>query len=523
MSMFLNNSVFLFKGYLDVELENIASSANKKGVETIVITRDIVLNSEMIDKICKYFKGGDIRVSISVEKISNGTLFDETETSILKQNVEKLENNNFTTLFIEGEDISKHSGYSLDELIQSGRKISDFAKMINEAKVSNRELSPLEKFLFAYDLVTGYVYHKNNSETLENCLDSRKFENLSSDKIICIGRASMLAELCKQIGVPCILQPVIDGVNEKLDFNRINYLMCKVCINDPIYNCNGIYNSDPNRDAVKKGFGKTINHALLTDGELETFYDQMIRLAGRNSFHSESMRDFMKGVMGENYFEPDKTFTIESYGNLFDSTLIKLFSDNAERLEEFKESVNAKLLSEEDVEKMFFKNICDELYRISIHSTNECAKRRLESDVMNCYAVSSLPLEELFAEIINYANKYQPDEDMIAEASANIDDINLMANYEVMQDRCNEANQIDYMSVYYALISAYYSRYLIRDLAFKKADMVFEESIKHAALRWNLNEPTENYFQKIAIAVKSNKNKVIDNIKKLADSDPMME
>ena len=518
MSMFLNNSVFLSKIYSDIELENIATSANKKGVETIVIIRDIVLNLEMIDKICKNFNGGDIRVNIPIENVSSSPIFNETETSFLKQNVEKLENHNFKLLFVEGEDISKYSGYTLDEILQSSRKISDFSKMINEAKVSNRELSPLEKFIYAYDIVTSYVYHKNDNATI----NSDAIEDLNSDKIVCIGRASMLDELCKRIGVPCILQPAIDSVNEKLDFNRINYLMCKVCINDPIYKCNGIYNSDPNRDAVKKDFGKTINHALLTDDELGILYNQMIRLAGRNSFHSESMRDFMKGVMGDDYFEPDKTFTIESYGDLFDSILINLFSDNAEKFEEFKESVNAKLLSEEDVEKMFFKNICNELYRISIHSTNECAKRRLESDVMNCYAASSLPLEELFAEIINYANRYQPDDNMVAEASANIDDINLMADYESMQDRCNETNPINFISIYDALINAYHSRYLIRDLASKKADRVFEESIKHATSRWNLNEPTGNLFQEIAMTVRDNKNNIIKNILKLLDEYPEM-
>jgi polar amino acid transport system permease protein len=40
----------------------------------------------------------------------------------------------------------------------------------------------------------------------------------------------MLAELCKRIGIPCIVQLAVDGVDEKEGFNSINHAICKVYI-----------------------------------------------------------------------------------------------------------------------------------------------------------------------------------------------------------------------------------------------------------------------------------------------------
>ena len=147
-----NNSVFLSKNYSDEELARIAISANEGNAETIVITRDIALNSEMIERICKYFRASDVRISIPIGNTSNSTIFNEDETEILKQNFATLESNNFSALFVEGEDFSNYSGYTLDETLQASSKISKWAKKINDARVFGREFTPLEKFIYAYEL-----------------------------------------------------------------------------------------------------------------------------------------------------------------------------------------------------------------------------------------------------------------------------------------------------------------------------------------------------------------------------------
>ena len=47
-------------------------------------------------------------------------------------------------------------------------------------------------------------------------MDSRNLVKvLNGDKIVCIGYASMLAELCKRIDIPCIVQLAVDGIDEK--------------------------------------------------------------------------------------------------------------------------------------------------------------------------------------------------------------------------------------------------------------------------------------------------------------------
>ncbi len=499
-----NNSVFLSKIYSDEELARIAISANEENAETIIITRDIALNSEMIERICKHFRAGDIRISIPIGNTSNSTIFDEDETEILKQNFATLESNKFNALFVEGEDVFNYSGYTLDETLQASSKISKWAKRINEARVFGREFTPLEKFIYAYELVTSFEYQKSDDATLDKRMDSRNLVKvLNGDKIVCIGYASMLAELCKRIGIPCIVQLAVDGVDEKEDFNSINHAICKVYINDKMYDCFGMFNSDPSKDARKETLGKTINHALLTDEELEILYSGKIRLAGESWFYTETINEFMRIVSGVNDSEFDKVFDIKSFGNTIDRMLVETFTKNADAFEVFKQRSTVQKLSNDEIEQTFFPSIYDELYRMIIQPKDKYLSRRLEMLLLRTYVSSNLSIEELFSELINYGNKYQPDDSILEEIAEKVDDKVANINYELMQEECARTLPLDSMMLYEALSNVYFVRYQDEAMAENKANDIFENSVYLALSKWNLNEACENFFQQEAVMIKN--------------------
>ena len=499
-----NNSVFLSKNYSDEELAKIAISANEENAETIVITRDIALNSEMIAKICRHFRAGDVRISIPIGNTSKSTIFNEDETEILKQNFATLESNNFSTLFVEGEDFSNYSGYTLDETLQASSKISNWAKKINGARIFGREFSPLEKFIYAYELVTSFSYQKSNDATLDDRMDSRNLVKvLNGDKIVCIGYASMLAELCKRIGIPCIVQLAVDGVDEKEDFKSINHAICKVYINDLMYDCNGMFNSDPSKDSSKASLGKTINHALLTDEELNILYSGKIKLAGESWFYTETINEFMQAVSGVNDGEYDKEFNIKNFGNTIDRILVEIFTKNADAFELFKQRSTVQKLTDNQIEQTFFPSIYDELYRMIIQPKDKYLTRRLEMLLLRTYVSTNLSIEELFAEILNYGNIYQPDDGILEEIAEKVDDRNANINFQEMQEISTRTMPFDSMMLYEALSNVYFVRYQDDSLSSRKANRIFENSVYFAYSKWNLEEACDNFFQEEAIMMKN--------------------
>ena len=500
-----NNSVFLSKNYSDEELARIAISASRENAEIIVITRDIALNSEMIERICKYFRAGDIRISIPIGNTSNSTIFNEDETEILKQNFATLESSKFNALFVEGEDVFNYSGYTLDETLQASSKISKWAKKINDARIFGREFSPLEKFVYAYELVTSFEYQKSNDTTLDGRMNSRNLVKvLNGDKIVCIGYASMLAELCKRIGIPCIVQLAVDAVDEKEDFKSINHAICKVFIDDKMYDCHGIFNSDPSKDARKATLGKTINHALLTDNELDVLYSGNIRLAGESWFYTETINEFMQAVTGINDGVYEKTFDISYFGREIDRRLIDIFSNNAEALEGLKSKVLVTKMTDNEIEEIFYPSIYDELYRLVVQPENKYSTKRLEMLIARAYMSSNLSLEEIFAEIVNYGNKYQPDEGVLEEISERVDDKVANINFQEMQEVGARTMPVDLMMIYEALSNVYLVRYNDEDLATNKANTIFENSVYLALSKWNLEDACDNFFQDEAIMIKQN-------------------
>ncbi len=496
------NNLLLMKNYSDQDLIAIANDANAKQCQNIVINRDIALNLEMIQKICKYFDCPNVRVSIPIANVVESTIFDEAETQVLKESFELLKQNKKTALFVEGEDIEQYSGYTLEETLFASEKISEWAKMINRAKMFDRSLSPLEKYLYAYELVTSFVYQKEDKTIPNSEMDSRNLVKvLNKNKIVCIGFASMLSELCKRIGVPCMTQFVVDKTGEYETFNLLNHANCKVYIEDDIYGLKGMFNADPSRDATKNEFGKTICHALLTDKELEVLFDGQVRVS-TELYYSEVVNNFIGLVDSGFELIPEDILNQSYLARTLEDILINIFAQNAERFEALRQSSVEKKMSEDDLEEVFFESIYDELYRVANNASNRYSAKRLEMLVAKTFECTNLSIEDLFATLIDYGNRYRIDPEVFDELTEGLEDNHARQNQEYIYELSKQTDSVDGLILFNALTNVYYSKWKDESKAISKATKVFDNSSRFACSVWNLNNRSNNHFQNEARELK---------------------
>lgn len=141
-------------------------------------------------------------------------------------------------------------------------------------------LSPLEKYLYAYNIVKQFKEYKENEDDL---LASRDiYDILDNDYMVCVGYAKLLSDLCAKLDIKC--DEISVGVNVGFDKTENEEVIARdnlvenggharaaVYINDPKYGINGIYFADPTWDNY---MDKDIYvHALMTQNE----HDSMIR------------------------------------------------------------------------------------------------------------------------------------------------------------------------------------------------------------------------------------------------------
>lgn len=500
-----DSNVFLMKDYSDEEMIDIAESA-RDSRKTIIISRKVALNPSMIDKICKHFEATDVRVSIPIGNTSSSTIFDEAETEVLKLNFAKLEKNRFKALFIEGEDEEEYQGYTLEETLSASKKISHWVSEINGAMVGGRGLSPLEKFVYAYELVTKFIHNKG-SESNDSPMDSRNLVKiLNGDKIVCIGYASMLAELCKRVGIPCLVQLVIDGDGEKEGYSTINHASCKVYLNDPVYGYEGIVNADASKDAFKRGYGQTICHMALTDQEIEEIFGGKVKFAGESWFYSETINEFMSDILkiqGRDDGSEEYFFDIKNMSSSIEKIIIDVFSKNAHIFDKIASTKVKNLdVTAKELEETYYPSLYREIYRVATNPTDEYSAKELEKLLFRTLMVSNLTVDDLFAELLDFGNRFVPDENTLSELVYISEEVRAKENYDEIVEMSSRSESLDPLFVFEALTNVYLTRAQNEDFAVYKANSIVEKSVRFAMNKWNLNCDSNNYFKEEAVRLK---------------------
>ena len=193
--------------------------------------------------------------------------------------------------------------YRLDEVLSAAKQLEDWVNEINTAKVDEKPLSPLEKFIYAYMIAKDRIYNKE-CDKFNRWLSRDVVAILNNDYCVCAGFALLLNELCAGVGIPCINKGVrVPGDHE------INCVLIK----DDKYDIDGLYYADPTKDSKKQG--NTLFSCLLPN--VEDVFDLWSR---------------EYGVCREVYFEEKELFPDEEslkraqkntkkigYQNMFDA------------------------------------------------------------------------------------------------------------------------------------------------------------------------------------------------------------
>lgn len=139
-------------------------------------------------------------------------------------------------LFFDGNKTERH----IKEYKSTIDAIDDIVKTINKYN-----LSPLEKIMYAYDLVRDRVYTKE-SENESNIVSRDLSSVLFGNKIVCAGYVAIFNAVLKNLGIN-----VMDYIIARKDNNKKGHIRSLVYVNDKKYNVNGIFLFDPTWDSKK--------------------------------------------------------------------------------------------------------------------------------------------------------------------------------------------------------------------------------------------------------------------------------
>ena len=228
-------STYPFDKYIaisDTNLEELKElfASNPSNEYAIVMDKSLSLNKELMEFLAKNSSKNVFYIREN-NSSSETTLYDEKETQIFIDNVNLIRKK-------YQKDIKLEDGSTAEQALDASRRINKFVEHINKVKEDGTSLSPLEKYICAYQFVSSFMYKSENEEK-ENYLTSRNLVSiLTGDKIVCVGYAAMLKEICTRLDIPCEIQCF---KFKDSDTGHANNL---VKINDDKYNIHTIYYAD---------------------------------------------------------------------------------------------------------------------------------------------------------------------------------------------------------------------------------------------------------------------------------------
>lgn len=248
-------STYPFDKYIEISDTNLEElkelfASNPSNEYAIVMDKSLSLNKELMEFLAKNSSKNVFYIREN-NSSSETTLYDEKETRILADNVNFLRDK-------YNKDIQFEDGSTIEHALDASRKINEFVEHVNKVKEDGTTLSPLEKYICAYQFVSSFMYKSENEEK-ENYLTSRNLVSiLTGDKIVCEGYAAMLKEICTRLDIPCEIQ--------YLNFkdSNIGHANNLVKINDDKYNVHdSIYYADACWDSKSTKNGKIIPNTFI--------------------------------------------------------------------------------------------------------------------------------------------------------------------------------------------------------------------------------------------------------------------
>lgn len=131
--------------------------------------------------------------------------------------------------------------YTIDEYIKEEKVLNDIIKPL-----TNKNVSPLEKYLYIYNVVKNYKPYKESDDTP---YESRTLKHiLKNDYMVCVGYSVLLKVLLDKVNIRCKDLDVNYSLYNKDKIEFAGHQRNLVKIDDEKYNIHGIYVSDPTFD-----------------------------------------------------------------------------------------------------------------------------------------------------------------------------------------------------------------------------------------------------------------------------------
>lgn len=194
----------------------------------------------------------------------------------------------------------------------------DYEKYLTSLIEPAINLSPFEKFLYAYNITKNYKKYLENDEERDNARNLYKL--LDNDYMVCVGFSKLLVDLLNKLGiesneVSTTVETGFDTVDkdtfdipDNIETKFDGHARVRVNLVDPKYDIDGIYNSDVtwdnnlNNDSYlfclmtaneydsmyRKNYLSTSDELLFSASTLEDFYTKVnFSLNRSNSFLKE--------------------------------------------------------------------------------------------------------------------------------------------------------------------------------------------------------------------------------------------
>ena len=181
-------------------------------------------------------------------------------------------------------------------------------KMLLDMVAPARNLSPLEKYLYAYNLTKNFKEYSPSEEGWEQ---SRALYNiLDNEYIVCAGYTRLLEDLLDKLGIKSQEFGVV--AHDEVTNQYGNHSLLQVKIVDEKYGIDGIYFSDPTNDSDKKN--DYYQYALMSNlaqqytplnsyieterffaaNSVEEFYDNFTKWYNKQENKERAIKDLAK-------------------------------------------------------------------------------------------------------------------------------------------------------------------------------------------------------------------------------------
>lgn len=228
------DSLYLHKELNKKELKNLEYL--KDNNELVLDNNTWCISNDIIKRLKKLGKNNKIVLEINDKEVFNKFIFN--------QNIIDYEN-----LIVK----NKIFNYSFSDYIY-------FESLLYKIVEPAKDLSPFEKYIYAYNIVKNFKEYKESKRKL---LSRELYDILENEYIVCVGFCELLSDLLFKLNISNVCFG-IEGKYKK-DNSPWNHERLYINIKDDKYGINGFYVSDPTWDNDLEA--DYYNHLALTNKE----------------------------------------------------------------------------------------------------------------------------------------------------------------------------------------------------------------------------------------------------------------